>query len=104
MLRWLDLVGVARDRLILRVSIHESADVQAAEAFWRQLVDVDEDQFRKPTLKRHNPRTVRKNVGSDYCGCLIINVRRSTQLYRQIEGWWAGIIGSVALGAHSGVV
>jgi hypothetical protein len=96
MLRWLDLVGVARDRLILRVSIHESADVEAAEAFWRQLVGVGEDQFRRSTLKRHNPRTARKNVGVDYHGCLIINVRRSTELYRQIEGWWSGIIGSVA--------
>jgi transcriptional regulator with XRE-family HTH domain len=96
MLRWLDLVGVSRDRLILRVSIHETADVPAAETFWRALVGVGEDQFRRPTLKRHNPRTVRKNVGADYHGCLIINVRRSTELYRQIEGWWAGIVGSVA--------
>lgn len=96
MLWWLDLVGVANHRLILRVSIHESADVKAAEAFWQQLVGVGEDQFRKPTLKRHNPQTVRKHIGVDYHGCLIINVRRSTELYRQIEGWWSGIIGSVA--------
>ena len=40
-----------------------------------------------PTLKRHNPKTVRKNVGDTYHGCLRIDVRRSTGLYRQIEGW-----------------
>lgn len=96
MLRWLELMGVSRDRLILRVSIHETADVEAAEAFWRDLVGVGPEQFRRASLKRHNPRTVRKNVGDGYHGCLVINVRRSTELYRQIEGWWAGIIGSVA--------
>jgi len=40
-----------------------------------------------PTLKRHNPKTVRKNVGDSYRGCLRINVRRSSGLYRRIEGW-----------------
>ena len=45
------------------------------------------DQFRTPTLKRHNPKTVRKNIGDDYHGCLRIDVRRSSGLYRRIEGW-----------------
>jgi transcriptional regulator with XRE-family HTH domain len=95
-LRWLDLIGVTRDRLILRVSIHESADVERAEEHWREVTGVGPDQFRRASLKRHNPRTVRKNVGADYHGCLVVNVRRSTELSRQIAGWWAGIIGSVA--------
>ena len=46
-------------------------------------------------IKRHNPKTVRKNSGDDYHGCLIVYVRRSTELYRQIAGWWAGIVDSV---------
>ena len=41
-------------------------------------------------LKRHNPKTVRKNVGEGYHGCLRIDVRRSGDLYRRIEGWAAG--------------
>lgn len=96
MLRWLDLIGVSRDRLILRVSIHESADIDAAEAHWLDVTGVGVDQFRKASLKRHNPKTVRKNVGADYHGCLVMNVRRSTELSRQIAGWWAGIVRSVA--------
>ena len=45
------------------------------------------EQFRRPTLKRHNPKTIRKNTGDDYHGCLVIKVRRSASLYRQIDGW-----------------
>ena len=69
------------------VYIHESADVAAAQQFWLDLTGLPDIQFRRPTLKRHNPRTVRKNTGQDYHGCLVIKVRRSAELYRQIEGW-----------------
>jgi predicted transcriptional regulator len=58
-LRFLETAGVSRDRLIFRVSIHETA----------------------------KPLTVRKNTGEGYHGCLRIQVRRSVRLYRQIEGW-----------------
>jgi len=86
-LRFLDAAGVGRDRLIYRVQIHESADVAAAERFWLALTGAAADQFHKTTLKRHNPKTVRKNVGSDYRGCLRLDVRKSSGLYHQIEGW-----------------
>jgi len=86
-LRFLDAAGIGRDSLIYRVQIHESADVAAAEQFWLALTGAAPDQFRKTTLKRHNPKTVRKNVGSDYRGCLRVDVRRSSGLYHQIEGW-----------------
>jgi Homeodomain-like domain len=88
-LRFLAVAGVTADRLICRVHIHESADVPAAQAFWQMVTGLPADQFRRPTLKRHNPRTVRKNTGDEYHGCLIIGVRRSTELYRQIQGWAA---------------
>ena len=86
-LSFLDAAGVTRDRLICRVSIHESADVAAAQQFWLDLTGLPDSQFRRPTLKRHNPRTVRKNTGPNYHGCLVIKVRRSAELYRQIAGW-----------------
>ena len=86
-LRFLALAGVTPDRLICRISIHESADVATAHKFWLDVTGIPEVQFRRPTLKRHNPRTVRKNTGTDYHGCLAIYVRQSAELYRQIEGW-----------------
>jgi hypothetical protein len=35
---------------------------------------------------------VRKNVGDNYHGCLVVSVVQSADLYRRIEGWWQGII------------
>lgn len=91
-LAWLDLLGVTRERLQLRLMIHESADVSAAERYWADLVGVDVAVFSKTTLKKHNPKTVRKNVGDDYRGCLVVGVRQGAELYRRIEGWWSGIV------------
>ncbi|MFF7339567.1 hypothetical protein ACFZAT_19755 [Streptomyces sp. NPDC008163] len=100
-LAWLALVGVSPDNLRFHLMIHESADV-AAENYWADLTCTDVSKFGKTTLKKHNPKTNRKNVGENYRGCLVIQVRQSAELYRRIEGWWCGIVGgSVLVQGHS---
>ncbi|MEU9573089.1 hypothetical protein AB0D62_25100 [Streptomyces massasporeus] len=91
-LAWLDLLGVDRERLRFRVLIHESAGTDAAHRFWAEVADVDTSVFARPTIKKHNPKTVRKNTGDDYHGCLVVTVARSAELYNRIEGWWSGIV------------
>jgi len=91
-LAWLRLLGVERERLSFRVMIHESADVKAAEVFWAGLAGIDHSLLGKTTLKKHNPKTVRLNTGADYRGCLVVYVRKGADLYRRIEGAWAGIV------------
>ena len=91
---WLDMLGVERERLTFHVMIHESADIAGAEHYWADLVGAHVGAFGKTTVKRHNPRTIRKNVGSTYKGCLVIHVRQSAELYRRIEGTWYGIVGA----------
>jgi hypothetical protein len=91
-LAWLDLVGVSDADRTYRVSIHESANVEAAVRYWLDIVGVPADRFLRTTLKRHNPRTNRRNVGDNYRGCLTIAVRRSTDLNSRIRGWFAGIV------------
>lgn len=81
------------DRITYRVAIHESADIAAAERFWAEVTGADVSRFRKPTVKRHNPKTVRKNVGDGYHGCLVISVLRGAELYQKIEGWARGAMG-----------
>jgi transposase-like protein len=90
-LRWLDALGYERSDHVYRVSIHESADVDRATASWADVVGVPPERFRRPTLKRHNPASVRRIDEDVYVGCLIVNVRRSTDLNRRIAGWWSGI-------------
>ncbi|MFI6935675.1 hypothetical protein [Streptomyces sp. NPDC050287] len=85
-LAWLDLLGVDRNRLRFRVLIHESADIDAAHRHWADLASIDVSTFARPTIKKHNPKTVRKNTGDDYHGCLVITVARSADLYIRIEG------------------
>jgi hypothetical protein len=78
--------------LSFRICIHENADAESAQRFWLEITGARPDQFLTPTLKRHNPKTVRKNVGEDYHGCLRIDVNRSSDLYRKIEGWAEAIM------------
>jgi len=83
----LDAAGIDRSRLRYRIYIHESADSVAAGRFWIEVTGAKPTQFHRPTLKRHNPKTVRKNVTDGYHGCLCVRVRQSADLYRRIEGW-----------------
>ncbi|WP_392753316.1 hypothetical protein [Streptomyces sp. LN590] len=91
-LRWLDLLGVTQDRMRMRVSIHESADIPGAERFWAELAGIPTSALKKTTLKKHNPRTTRKNTTESYRGCLVIYVSKSAALYRRVEGAWYGIV------------
>ncbi|MFF8592667.1 hypothetical protein ACF061_14685 [Streptomyces sp. NPDC015220] len=91
-LAWLRLLGVEADRLQYRVMIHMTADTEAAKRYWADLVGVDAATFQRTTIKKHNPKTVRKNVGENYRGCLVIKVSQGAELYRRIEGWWSGMV------------
>ncbi|MFI7298272.1 hypothetical protein [Streptomyces sp. NPDC050121] len=92
-LAWLDLLGVEPDHRRFSVNIHESADVATAEAYWADQVGIQTDDLLKTSLKRHNPKTNRTNVGEGYHGCLRVAVLKSADLHRRIEGWWYGIVG-----------
>jgi transposase-like protein len=91
-LRFLAVAGVEPGRLICQLHIHQSADVESAQRYWQAVTGVSPEQFRRPLLKLHNPRTVRKNTGDLYHGCLRVEVRRSAEIYRQIEGWSAVVM------------
>jgi len=97
-LAWLSQLGFENEQLSFRVAIHETADAVAATTYWADLVGESPARFLRPQLKRHQPKTNRKNTGAEYRGCLIIRVRRSTHLYRQIAGWYLGILGALQTG------
>jgi hypothetical protein len=90
-LHWLQLIGIRRERLQFRLTIHESGDIPQALAYWSKVVDAAPASFGRIQVKKHNPKTVRRNVGEDYHGCLVIYVRRSADLTLQIAGWCEGL-------------
>jgi hypothetical protein len=97
-LAWLDLVGVAEHDRTYRLNIHETADVGANERWWAERLQIPLESFARVTLKKHNPRTVRHNLGEDYHGCLVVCIARSGWLYYAIEGWWNQLLATASAG------
>ncbi|MEU8760782.1 hypothetical protein [Streptomyces sp. NPDC048659] len=91
-LAWLRLLKIEPERLAFRVMIHMTADIEGAQRYWAELVGVPPAAFQKTTVKKHNPKTVRKNTGADYRGCLVVRVAQGAELYRRIEGWWSALV------------
>jgi Homeodomain-like domain len=100
-IRFLEVMGVDRQGLTYRVSIHESADAEAAGRWWAEVAGVPFVIFRRPSLKTHNPSTVRYNIGDPYRGCLVVTVPKSRELYWKIEGMMRGIAAATSRGGDA---
>lgn len=92
-LRFLESQGYDRASLTYRVSIHESADHERAVNWWVGRLALPRERFMRTTLKRHVPRTNRRNTGEDYHGCLGVDVPKGRELYWRIEGVMRGCQG-----------
>jgi hypothetical protein len=92
LVRWLRLLDVPPERWVVRIQIHETADLAAAEEYWRHVLGLPHLEFANASLKRHKPLTNRKNRGDDYHGCVSIYVRNGAELLQQIEGWVVGAL------------
>ncbi len=99
-LTFLDKAGVARQRLRYCVHIHESGDLVAATRYWAGVAAAAPDQFTKPVIKHHTPRTTTPGGNPDYHGCLLVSVSSSSELYHQISGWANGVMTAKMLGAQ----
>ncbi|GIF97293.1 helix-turn-helix domain-containing protein [Catellatospora citrea] len=90
-LRFVESTGRSRHDLRYRLSIHESADVPAVQAWWAEKLRLVEGAVGSVTLKRHTPSTGRHNQGVEYRGCLVVTVPRGRELYWHIEGLLEGL-------------
>jgi hypothetical protein len=99
-LSFLRAMGVADGQLRFRVAIHETADAADAVRWWAKLVGVAPESFQRTTIKRHSPKTVRHNTGSDYRGCLIITVLKSREVYWAVEGIVSEMVRQAISGAY----
>ena len=103
-LLFLDTAGIPRSDLAFQLQIHGTADVAAAIRFWLTVTAARPDQFRKVSLKQGNPRTTRRNTGDGYHGCLRVDVMRSCELYRKIEGWASAVTAGAEVPGRSTTV
>jgi transposase len=93
-LRYMEQFGYRRSELRYRVSIHQTADATAATRSWSEDLGIPIESFLRATIKKHNPRTRRKDTGEHYRGCLSIYVPKSGRLNWEIDA----IVEGVALG------
>ena len=87
-IRWLQVVfGIAKEDLILRVSINQLHEkrIGEVEKFWSEHISVPKCQFTKPSFVKTASKKVYKNQ-SIHMGTLRIKVRRGTAMRREILG------------------
>ncbi len=89
---WLAIICNVKSRdLVYELYIHDSANVDLAVNYWNKLLKLKSGNL-KVRFKQHKLKSLRKNSGGNYFGLIKVNVRRSTDLNRQIKGWTQGII------------
>lgn len=93
--RWAkEICKCAKDDFIYSLYIHKNADKDKAEKFWENIVD---GKLAWVYLKRHNPKSKRRNNNEGYHGLLRVDIKKSTDLNRQIKGWVMGIFENLKL-------
>lgn len=95
-LRFMETAPVDHGTISYRLHIHERADEASIKRFWMRELGIGADDFRSTVWKRHNPKTVRKNVGDHYHGCLCVAVCKSRELYLYMDGLVGAALAGVA--------
>jgi hypothetical protein len=96
-MRWLrDILDISDADIIVTVHLHQNKLHQLASVtqYWASMVNLPLQSFGKPVIKKHNPKTNRKNISDSYRGLVAIRVKRSTMLTRKIHGFILGIVES----------
>lgn len=92
MKRWLlDVCNVPPNQIIYNLYLHESSKfrLETVKKYWLKALEID--QVQAVYFKRHAIKTVRKNVGENYFGLMMMVVKKSSSLNRRIAGWTEAI-------------
>lgn len=92
---WLRKIAkVKDDEMTITIHLHKNHihRYEQVKDFWLSVTGLTEDVLTKPVIKKHNPKTVRKNASEEYQGLVSIYVRKSVVLNRKIFGWVYAII------------
>lgn len=91
-LKWLmEICGLEKRDIKLNLYIHENNRHRTEEVLKYWIVWTGFPKINNVYYKKHNIKTLRKNIGKDYFGLLDIRVKASSKLVRKIRGWTRGI-------------
>jgi hypothetical protein len=93
-LKWLqEICKIPNSEIGFRIYLHENSKYRLDEVkkYWSKNTKFPLARFQKVTWKKHKPKTNRKNIRINYFGLLDVDVRKSTNLNRKIQGWIEGI-------------
>jgi hypothetical protein len=89
-MRWLyENLAVPKTDITMRLHLHQGHIERLDEItrYWLKVTGLNKTNVMKPIIKKHNPKTVRKNSKETYKGLVAIRVRHSTMLNRRVMGW-----------------
>lgn len=94
-MKWIKMfLNVKNENIQLILHIHQNRlqELDSFKLFWAKVTGLDLKNFASIVVKKHIPKTKRKNISDTYKGLLAIRICRSTILNRRIQGWIHGII------------
>lgn len=89
---WLSLLGITKNSLKFRLGVNEAYrdKVKEIENFWKNILEIDENQFQKPFFQKVKWQKI-YDQPENYHGVLRVRVSKSIDLLRKIHGWIAGL-------------
>lgn len=82
-INWLQLLGIDRSQIKVRLYIHKLYQKENPELFWQEYLHFDKKNFLK-TIYKPTQHSIKKN--SNYKGCCRIEIRGS-ELFWKIQKW-----------------
>lgn len=92
-IKWLKTCfGYSDTDLLVRVTVNEAHEYRIKEItkFWSKLLQIDENQFKKPFYQHVKWKKVYENP-EEYFGVLRVRVRKSSDFLRKIRGYIQGL-------------
>lgn len=86
------------------IYIHKTYErrIEGVKRYWSDKTTFPLEMFNTVYYKRHNPKTIRKNIGNMYNGLLSVRVKSSSRMLRQITGWTRGVCQNNIAGSSNG--
>lgn len=75
-IKWLDVLGIHQDKIVIRLHLYSDMDVAKIEQFWSQEIGVSLQRFRKSYIKKtiyQKTKNYRGRFGYGTCNVLLYN-------------------------------